>query len=256
MSNRQLLASVEHRPWPLPSGKWALTMRWTDLLFAHWPVPAADIARLLPKGFAVDTFKGTAWVGIVPFRMERVKLRGLPRLPGNHLFAEANVRTYVRDETSGQTGVYFLSLDASNPLAVLAARSWYHLPYFLAKMKVQEQPDGWLTYSSQRLFSKGAANVRVRYRCLPHQQHFEGSRPGTIEHFLTERYALFTHSGKRLIRADIHHQQWRLEPAEAQFEDLSVAAAQSIRLPASAPLLHFSRLLDVFAWPPKTIRQF
>jgi len=253
--NREgILRDVGHRPWPLPAGKWALTMRWTDLLFAHWPVPVEQIVVLLPAGFVVDTYEGSAWVGVVPFRMERVQLQGLPKLPGNHLFSEANVRTYVRDRASGQSGVYFLSLDASNPLAVIGARSWYHLPYYFARMHAAWQ-DGWLSYSSQRLFSSKRAGLKVRYRAAGGEGHaLARSAPGTIEHFLTERYALFTHSGKRLVRADIHHQAWRLEPAEAEFEDLSVAAAQAIRLPSLSPLLHYSRVLDVFAWPPQTIQ--
>ncbi len=237
---------------PLPPGHWVLQMRWTDLLFAHWPLPTQEIARLVPNGFDVDTYDGSAWVGVVPFRMESVRLRGLPRLPGTHLFAEANVRTYVTDRQSGRPGVYFFSLDASNPLAVIGARGWYRLPYYFAHMSIQQEKDE-LRYSSKRLFSSRPAGLRVRYRGLGPEHLLGPSRAGSIEHFLTERYALFTNTRKRLIRADIHHRPWPLEQAVAEFEDLSVAAAQSVRLPATKPLLHFARSLDVLAWPPKTI---
>ncbi len=251
-----ILASTDHRPWPLPSGQWSLRMRWTDLLFAHWPVPAKEIARLLPDRLTLDTWEGSAWVGIVPFRMEGVQLRGLPLIPGTHFFAEANVRTYVREPKSGQSGVYFFSLDASNPLAVLAARGWYHLPYYFARMSIEREDGthgGYWRYRSKRLFSPLPAELRVRYRGAGQERRLPPSRTGTIEHFLTERYALFTHSKTRLIRSDIHHRQWTLEPAEAQFEAVTLAAAQGIDLPLTPPILHFSQLLEVLAWAPAVI---
>jgi uncharacterized protein YqjF (DUF2071 family) len=88
-----ILSSIDHRPWPMPETRWVMTQRWNDLLFAHWPVPAAQIGRLLPEGLAVDTFDGSAWVGIVPFWMDRVQIRGLPLIPGANRFPELNLRT-------------------------------------------------------------------------------------------------------------------------------------------------------------------
>ncbi len=231
-------------------------MQWTNLLFAHWPIPPDEIERLLPKGFAVDTYDGMGWVGVVPFRMEGVRLRGLPEIPGTNLFAEANLRTYVHDRKSGDRGVYFFSLDASNPLAVIAARTWYQLPYYFAQMRMQhddDAPGAWWQYTSKRLFSPNPAILRVRYRGAGVENRLSQSKPGSHEHFLTERYALFTGTGGRLMRADVHHLSWTLEPAEAQFEELTLPAAHSITLPPSRPLLHFSQKLEVFAWAPKAI---
>ncbi|HEX4170765.1 MAG TPA: DUF2071 domain-containing protein [Bryobacteraceae bacterium] len=251
MSTANILETTEHRPWPLAAGHWAIRMRWTNLLFAHWPVPASKIAPLLPSGFAVDTYNGDAWVGVVPFRMEEVQLRGLPRMPGANLFAEANVRTYVRDKTSGDHGVYFFSLDANNPLAVIAARLWYHLPYYFASMKITGGEEGWY-YRSRRLFARRPARLEVHYKST--DQKLPVSKPGTIEYFLTERYALFTHSRRNLIRGDIHHLSWPLEHAEAEFQRETLAAAQDIALPNREPILHYAKQLDVFAWPPRAIR--
>ena len=245
-----ILAETGHRPWPLAKGNWALRMRWSDLLFAHWPVPPADVARLLPRGFAVDTFDGSAWVGVVPFRMEQVQLRGFPTLPGANLFAEANVRTYVRDEKSGDRGVYFFSLDANNPAAVIGARLWFHLPYYFAQMRMSAHAGGWL-YRSRRLFARLPAVLSVNYRGTG--EVLPKSRAGSIESFLTERYALFTHSRRHLIRGDIHHLQWPLERAEAEFELQTLASVQGVTLPPNKPFLHYARSLDVLAWPPRTI---
>ena len=98
-----------------------MTQRWNDLLFAHWPVPAASIAPLLPSGLVTDTFDGSAWIGVVPFWMDRIRFRGLPKIPGADRFPELNLRTYVREEHTNLSGVYFFSLDAANPVAVSIA---------------------------------------------------------------------------------------------------------------------------------------
>ncbi|HLH02701.1 MAG TPA: DUF2071 domain-containing protein [Bryobacteraceae bacterium] len=245
-----ILAETWHRPWPLPSGEWILAMRWTDLLFAHWPVPASDIARLLPPGLTVDTFDGSGWLGIIPFRMEQVQLRGAPVLPGQHHFLEMNVRTYVREQHSGDPGVYFFSLDTNNFPSMLGARAWYRLPYYWARMNIAVIR-GNIAYNSRRLLSGRPANLFVRYRGAGFAHALPFSKPGSIEHFLTERYALFTFSGGRIIRGDIQHRPWILEPAEAEFAQASVAAAEGFCLPATAPLLHFSESQDILAWPPR-----
>jgi uncharacterized protein len=230
-----------------------MTMRWRNLLFAHWPVPPSEIAPLLPPGYAVDTYDGMAWVGIVSFLMERVHLRGFPRIPGAHTFGEMNVRTYVRDETSGDAGVYFFSLDASSALAVIGARAWYHLPYYFARIQIRLRED-WIAYRTVRLLSSRRAALRAEYRGAGLSNALPQALPGSLEHFLTERYALFTSSRSCLIRAEIHHEPWVLEPAEANFEELSVAAAQQVSLPALPPVLHFSRVQDVFAWTPQPVK--
>ena len=125
MSNgmKDILSETSHRPWPLPRAAWTMTQRWNDLLFAHWPVPASDLVHLLPPGLAVDTFDGSAWVGVVPFWMDRIRLRGMPLIPGANHFPELNLRTYVRERHSNLAGVYFFSLDAANPAAVAVART-------------------------------------------------------------------------------------------------------------------------------------
>jgi uncharacterized protein YqjF (DUF2071 family) len=228
-------------------------MRWTDLLFAHWPVPVAELSPLIPNGLEVDVYDGTAWVGVVPFRMENTRLRGLPPVPGTDGFPEANVRTYVRDRKSNHHGVFFFSLDAANPLAVVGARAWYRLPYFLAKMSIEgDGSRGW-RYRSKRLFSSRPAVFYSKYRSWGREKTLPPAKPGSIEHFLTERYALLTRSRGRLLRADIHHRQWVLEPAEAEFKEVTLPAAQGIYLPDTKPLLHYSREQDVIAWPPRAV---
>ncbi len=247
---KDVLFTVEHRPWPLPSRPWAMTQRWNNLLFAHWPVPAAVLAGLLPEGLAPDIFDGSAWIGVVPFSMDRIQLRGAPSFPGARKFPELNLRTYVRETHTNQVGVYFFSLDASNLIAVTIARTFFQLPYYWAQMHVQASDDGReFRYRSERLIGPKPASFRATYRSLQRSLVQEISSPGTIEHFLTERYRLYTTDRRgNLFKGDIHHVPWPLEAAEAEFEINQLPHAHGIRLPDTAPLLLFARELVVYVW--------
>ncbi|AXC10429.1 hypothetical protein ACPOL_1078 [Acidisarcina polymorpha] len=226
-----------------------MTQRWNDLLFAHWPLPATQISRLLPEGLAVDTFDGSAWVGVVPFWMDRVQIRGMPLVPGANRFPELNLRTYVREADTNVAGVYFFSLDAANPAAVAAARLFFHLPYYWAKMSIQHQGKDEFHYSSERRLSRRPVRFQAQYRGLGRMSNLDQSRPGTIEHFLTERYALYTTGARgQLLRGNIHHLPWPLELAEAEFHTNELPAAHGIELPDTAPLLHYARELVVYVW--------
>ena len=242
--NREILNITAHRPWPMPSSPWIMTQTWNDLLFAHWPVDSETLREKIPSGFELDTFDGQAWLGIVPFYMTNVSPRGVPNLPWMSEFAELNVRTYVR--VGGVPGVYFFSLDAANSVAVGMARTMFHLPYFSADMSV-EQREGWIEYNSKRSTASGPpAQLLARYRPTgnPHPP-VEGTR----EHFLTERYCLFTvDSSFHACRVDIHHPPWPLQPAEAEISENTMADAAGIRLPAMAPLLHFAKRQDMVGW--------
>jgi len=81
------------------------------------------------------------------------------------------------------------------------------------------------------------------------------SRVGTIEHFLTERYCLFTRDPLgRLTKANIHHVPWPLEKAEAEIEHNDLPAQFGLTLPDTPPLLHYSRHLAVYVWPPELVQ--
>jgi uncharacterized protein YqjF (DUF2071 family) len=235
------LKQIEHRPWPLPPGPWILQQTWNDLLFAHWPMPWEQLRPLVPPQLAIDTCEGRAWIAVAPFHMSGIRARFMPAIPGASALPELNVRTYVT--YGGKPGVFFFSLDAASPLAVWAARAAYHLPYFYARMHVQDN-DGWIQYTCSRASSE--AEFLARYRPLnPPQLH----EPRSLEHWLTERYCLYTVSGAAVYRAEIHHPQWPLQDAEAEFQTNTMAAAAGIEFPLSPPLLHFAKSLDVLIWP-------
>ncbi|HXO61351.1 MAG TPA: DUF2071 domain-containing protein [Candidatus Acidoferrales bacterium] len=240
-----------HRPWPLPHGPWIMKQGWHDLLFAHWAVPVDLLGPLIPRALEIDTFGGQAWVGVVPFRMSGVRMRGAPAIPGLSRFPELNVRTYVvRD---GKPGVWFFSLDAANAVAVWGARTFFHLPYFLATMSCAEDA-GWIRYQSERKDRRGSAgSLRARYRAGGEIFH---AQPGSIEHFLAERYCLYTADEEgRVIRCEIHHPPWALQLAEAKLQENTIAAAAGITIVDGKPeLLHFSRHQEVLVWAPQVLK--
>jgi uncharacterized protein YqjF (DUF2071 family) len=215
---------------------------WHDLLFAHWPVPVSAVRPLVPRWLNIQEYEGTSWVGLVPFRMTGVTLRGVRPLPWISRFPEMNLRLYV--EYQDKPGVWFVSLDAARIPAVMTARLLAHLPYFAARMKVAHEGET-VGYSSRRM---GRKEVELVASYAPVGPVFS-SRPGTLEHFLTERYCLYTQAGKKhRFRLDIHHHQWPLQPADAEFITNHVAQPQGIDLPDTQPLLHFSRKIEVIGW--------
>ncbi|MCI0351970.1 MAG: DUF2071 domain-containing protein [Acidobacteriales bacterium] len=244
-STDHILQVAEHRPFPLPSGPWVMQQSWNDLLFAHWPLRPEYLRQFVPQELALDLFDNTCWIAVTPFHMTNVRPRLTPELPWLSAFAELNVRTYVVHK--GVPGVFFFSLDAARLLAVWGARYGYRLPYFHAKMRVQAG-DGAISYSSRRL--KAAAEFRGSYQPTgPARQREKGS----LEHFLTERYRLFTVSRSRAYRGDIHHVPWPLQDAEAEIEVNTMAQAAGLQLPQTKPLLHFAKKLDVLIWPLRRV---
>jgi len=241
------LKATNHRPWPLPEEPWSLAQTWHDLLFAHWPIDPLTLRALVPPQLALDLFQGRCWIGVVPFWMSHIHARGLPPLPGLSRFPEINVRTYVI--LGGKPGVYFFSLDAANLAAVWAARAFYRLPYFHARMSAKIQ-NKWIVYSSKR--QKQSAEFYGRYRPA---NAVELADPGTLEHWLTERYCLYTVAGSEVFRAEVHHQPWPLQTAEAEIESNTIASAAGLPEFDRDPLLHFSRKLEVIVWPLRRVSQ-
>jgi len=242
------------RPRPLPSGRWVLRQRWNDLLFAHWPIPAAQIEAMLPEGLQVDTYGGTAWLGIVPFWLDRLKLRNLPSIPGSRRFPDLNVRTYVRDRQTGSPGTWCFSIDASNLLAVTLGRTWLHLPYHWAEMQMEGRQDREFSFFSRRHLQTRPVQFSVRYRGLGPSQRTAEHRMGSFEHYMAERSCLFSiNRSGQLLRSNLHSIPWPLEEAEAEIERNDLATAIGLALPSGAPVLHYSRRLALYIWKPEAV---
>lgn len=236
------LAYIDHRPWPMRTAPWTWRQSWRELLFAHWPVPADVLQPLVPEPLTIQEFDGTSWLALVPFRMTGVMLRPLPDLPWVSAFPEVNVRIYV--EHGGKPGVWFLSLDASNPLAVWAARRFFHLPYFRARMSLTRRGE-WVDYRSERLEGPGAElTASYRPKSAPYL-----AAPGTLEHFVTERYCLYARAPDGSVwRNEVHHQPWPLQKAEAEIRTNTLFAPHGLAVHGPPALLHYAHEIDVVVW--------
>ena len=232
------------RHWPTPQRSWAMRMGWHDLLFMHWPVPVDAIRALIPKDLEIDTFGGRAWIGIVPFRMSDVAPKFIPGIPWLSAFPELNVRTYVTVED--KPGVWFFSLDATNPVAVRVARTFFHLPYMDAKIAITESEQGY-DYQSRRTHrGEPPAEFDVSYR--PTSEQFF-AKPGTLEYWLTARYCLYAADRTgTVLRGDIDHSPWPLQQAECTIRKNTMATAADVELPNEPPHLLFVQDISVVAW--------
>lgn len=235
------LAEQEHRPWPLPRGPWVMGQTWLDLLFAHWAFKPVEIDRLLPSPLRAQVYEGQAWLGVTPFVVSGARLRGLPPLPWLSRFPELNVRTYV--EIDGKPGIYFFSLDAARRAAVVAARRTFRLPYFHARMSTERQGTQIRYRSVRRDLTGPAASFRGDY--AP-----SGSRTEEpLARWLTERYCLYVVGDRgRVLRGEIHHPPWPLQPASGNLDAAAMVAPLGLRLEGE-PLLHYSARQDVVLWP-------
>lgn len=232
------------RQWPAPDKSWLMRMKWHDLLFLHWPVPVESLKALIPEKLQVDIFEGQAWIGIVPFRMSGVAPRFCPNVPFMSAFPELNVRTYVT--LDGKPGVWFFSLDATNPIAVRGARRWFHLKYMDAKIRLTTK-DNWFQYKSVRTHKhEPEAVLNLEYR--PIGEPFS-AKPGELAHWLTARYCLYAaNPGGDIFRGEIDHSPWQLQDAQAIIHHNSMLNGLNMELPASPPVLHFARQTSVIAW--------
>lgn len=201
--------------------------RWQKLGFLHWRVSASALQRLIPDELTIEEFDGSAWLGLVPFSMERIRPWWFPAVPGISWFLETNIRTYVVDR-NGIRGVWFFSLDANKQLAVTVARTFWHLPYRMARMQmtVGESPEG-LTqfhYNGTRIDHPAAeydVSLSVDLRTPP-----APAASDTLEHFLVERYILFARKRNgKLMSGQVHHEPYLIRPIQScrVFQSLSFA---------------------------------
>ena len=219
-----------------------MSMHWHDVLFLHWPVSPEVIRPLVPAGLELDTFHGSAWIGVIPFRMTGVRPR---YFPAGLTFPEINVRTYVW--TPGRSGVWFFSLDATSRLAIKAARLSFGLPYYNARITVRSEMES-VHYQGTRT-DKTTGGAELNASCKPAGPAYR-SAPETLDRWLTDRYCLYAvDRAGRLGYMEIHHAPWPLQHAEVEVRVNTMTKPLGIQLPSTPPpLAHFARYLEVIAW--------
>jgi uncharacterized protein len=228
---------------------------WSHLLFLHWEVPSDLLQSMLPPGLTLDTFDGRAYVGLVPFTMSGVRPVWAPPVRGLSDFHETNLRTYVH--LDGQNpGVWFFSLDAANSIAVKIARGFWKLPYHRAAMRMNVHNRGGgavdVDYSTRRLWPEPLpADCAVQYRA---HGDVTPAVPGSLEHFLAERYLLYAFRSGRLYRGQVYHTPYPLQQAEVHTLRQTITTAAGISVPESAPLAHYASGVNVEIYGLHTVK--
>jgi uncharacterized protein YqjF (DUF2071 family) len=239
-----------------PAERSVMRQRWARLLFLHWPVETQLLRDLIPTALEIDTFDGQAFVGLIPFTMTGVRPTWAPPVVGLSSFHEVNVRTYVH-RAGRDPGVWFFSLDAANAIAVRIARGLWKLPYHYARMSLASHPlstrggEAIWEYQSQRLWpGPTPAGCHARYAAAGSPS---ASIPGTVEHFLVERYFLYTRSGSRILRGQVHHAPYPLQGAAVHELEDSLVSAAGIPVAGSPPLCHYASEVRVHVYRLKQV---
>jgi uncharacterized protein YqjF (DUF2071 family) len=200
-----LRAGSPTRPTPVPEDPWVMAQEWEHVLFLHWRVDPDRIRVLLPAGLDVQTMDGSAWISLVPLHMADIHLRYLPPVVHFNHFAELNLRTYVTHD--GQPGVRFIRILAANRPSSWIGRNLFHTPYQNAAAALHAEGAGF-HFTCRR----GRAGLDVSYHGAG---DFFAPQPGSLELFLTERYAMYvTGRTGRLYCGAIQHSPWEIQPAE------------------------------------------
>jgi uncharacterized protein YqjF (DUF2071 family) len=230
---------------------WLLAMDWRDALFLHWRVAPDALRARLPRDVELDLHEGSAWVGLVAFRIERPRPRFVPAPLSFAGFGEINVRTYARVR-GGKPGVWFFSLDAADPGAVEIARRAVHLPYYRARVTTRSDAGG-AAYTGERTDRRAPAARFAANAGFAGAERYAAS--GTLEHFLVERYCFYTVDPRgRTVRGDVAHEPWPLRDAQASIGANTLLAAAGIEPLAAAPLVHASAGVHARAWALRPAR--
>ena len=217
---------------PNPVKRAVMTQRWTDLAYLHWEYEPSVIQAMLPAGLEVDTFEGSAYVGLIPFSMRDVGLPKLPPVPYFGSFPEVNVRTYVK--RNGIPGVWFFSLDVNRLAPALVARTTYLLPYCWGKA-LNELVGSTLSTSVRRRWPD-VASTKIEV-----QVGAKIEQPDELSNFLTARWGLYSKGiGSSLMYAPVDHEPWTLHSASLTHLEDSLIVRAGIPAPTGEPHVMFS----------------
>lgn len=235
---------------------------WSDLLFIHWRVPVSVLRPLVPAELTIDTYDGSAWLGLVPFRMFGVRPWWSCAVRGISDFPETNVRTYVHFQ-GRDPGVWFFSLDAAKLMAVTLARWGWGLNYYWARMSVQREGSR-IAYRSRRVMSGVVCHADVEIgEGLPSGVALGDTmvaRPGTLEHFLVERYLLYARRQGKLYQGQVHHRRYPLHSAQLLNLNQGLLAANQLHVTddpchviyspgVSVEVFNLSRIAEIMPMP-------
>ena len=230
---------------PEPVRHAVMVQQWRDLAYLHWRYPADEVKALLPRGLEVDTFDGSAWVGLIPFSMRKIGLPHLPAVPYLGSFPEVNVRTYVRH--NGVPGVWFFSLDVNRLVPAFVARTTYFLPYCWGGARNERIDNELVTSVNRRWPSRAASSIRVDIGDAI-------AEPDELSVFLSARWGLYSRGLRGNLRyAPVEHEKWPLHRARLVALDDTLVSAAGLSAPAGEPHVMFSPGVSVRIGLPRRL---
>jgi hypothetical protein len=233
----------------IPDRAWASYQTWNNLLCCHWPIDPAVLRPKVPAELEIDTYHGQAWVSLLPMRMGEIRLRELA-IPGERQFPEINFRTYVT--YGGRSGVYFFRIDCEAVIADLGAKMFFHTPYALAEVRLDETPDGGFSFRSHRVltFSPHATFEAVYRPKGPATL----CPPGSLVEFQAERYSAFARTiTGQIVRGDLIHDPWLVQEVDAEVKENTILSTFGFDLPATPPSIHYAPGVPVVLWTFETV---
>lgn len=237
MTIKDILATVAHRPWPLPQGMYKYYQEWNELLFLHFRVEENIIRTLLPPGIQPDLFDHSAWVSLVPFTMNRIRPRMAPSWKPLSDFHEVNLRTYVTD--GRQSGIYFFSLEAARWLPATLANRISGMPYEPATINRSFGDIHRYAISNPR--KDTTANILYKPGV-----DITGKTP--LERWLTERYCVYLDLAEHLYRYQVHHISWPLQTVTLQEAHIRYRVGTQLLTEKDIASAQYSPGVQVLAW--------
>ena len=229
-----IIKDTSHRPYQLPNGHWQYYQEWNEVLFLHWSIPVETIRKLIPKDLEIDTFKGKAYISLVPFSMKNTRPRYFPSIPLISDFHEINIRTYVsKNEVHG---VLFLKIEAQKLISAIIARRLSGLPYKKSRIRRENGK-----YSSGN--PEGGSRLHVEFKVGD-----VISAKSDLDKFLTERYCLFLEENNKIFRYDIHHKEWPLRSVKINMLEISYKGEEIDQMASMPEISHYSDGVKVLAW--------
>lgn len=210
----------------------ALRVVGEDVLFAHWPVPVAQLTAIVPDSLAIDTYDGTGWVSVLAHEVTGAQLTGVPisLLP---TFGEVEFRTYVTHE--GEPGVHFFSCDTSQEPTSTISNRLSALPFYPASISVRRH-DGEITLRSRRN-TDSQARFDVRYTPTGAT---DTAAPDSLAAFLIERHTYFAVDDGELLIGTVERDPWELSSVDASIKTNTLFEATNLEPPADDPVFHYS----------------
>ena len=230
---------------PHPVTRPVMVQQWQDLTYIHWRYDPAEVKSLLPLGLEVDTFDGSAWVGLIPFSMRHIGLPFGPPIPYFGSFPEVNVRTYVR--RNGIPGVWFFSLDVNRLLPALVARTTYFLPYCWGHATNKYEGNEVVAEVRRRWPHGASTALRVKVGGPIDE-------PDELSVFLSARWGLYSRGfGNGLRYAPVDHEKWPLHTAELVALDDTLVVAAGLSAPRGPAHVMFSPGVRVRVGRPHSV---